>query len=66
MNQGNFVIDHTRPIRWLRFVNSLKTFVSFAKELYQRDYILEKRPIFVRDLLIITTPYLSDSSNGAA
>jgi len=43
-------------MRWLRLVGSLKTQVSFAKEPYNRDYILQKRPVFSRSLLIIATP----------
>jgi len=43
-------------MRGLRFVGSLKTYVSFAKEPYKRDYILQKRTIVVRSLLIIATP----------
>ena len=35
-----------------------KRFVSFAKELYTRDYILQKRPIILRSLLIVATPYM--------
>jgi len=31
---------------WLRFVGSLKTYVSFAKEPYKKDDILQKKPIF--------------------
>ena len=42
---------------WLRLVGSLKTQVSFAKEPYKRDYILQKRPILLRSLLIIATPW---------
>ena len=38
-------------MRWLRFVGSLKTQVSFAKEPYKRDYILQKRHVFVGSLL---------------
>jgi len=34
-----------------------KTQISFAKEPYKREYILQKRPIFLRSLLIIATPY---------
>jgi len=33
---------------WLRLVGSLKLYVSFAKEPYKRDYILQKRPIILR------------------
>jgi len=32
---------------WLRLVGSLKLQVSFAKEPYQRDDILQKRPIIL-------------------
>ena len=43
---------------WLRLVDSLNWEVSFAKERYKRDYILQKRPIILRSLLPIATPYL--------
>ena len=42
---------------WLRLVGCLKSYVSFAKEPYKRDYILQKRPIILRRLLIVATPY---------
>jgi len=42
---------------WLRSVGSLKLQVSFAKEPYKRDYFLQKRPIILRSLLIVATPY---------
>ena len=42
---------------WLRLVSSLKLQVSFAKEPYKRDDILQKRPIILRSLLIVETPY---------
>ena len=41
---------------WLRLVGSLKLQVSFAKEPYTRDDILQKRPIILRSLLIEATP----------
>ena len=41
---------------WLRLVGSLKLQVSFAKEPYKRDYVLQKRPIILRRLLIVATP----------
>jgi len=40
----------------LRLVCSLKLQVSFAKEPYKRDDILQKRPIIVRSLVIVATP----------
>ena len=39
----------------LRLVGSLKLYVSFAKEPFKRDDILQKRPIIVRSLLIVAT-----------
>ena len=42
---------------WLRVVGSLKLQVSFAKEPYKREDILQKRPIILRSLLIVATPY---------
>jgi len=42
---------------WLRLVGSLKLQVSFGKESYKRDYILQKRPIIVRSLPIRATSY---------
>ena len=41
---------------WLRLVGSLKLQFSFAKEPYKRDYILQKRPVILRSLLIGATP----------
>jgi len=41
---------------WLRLVGSLKLWVSFTKEPYKRDYILQKRPMILRSLLIVATP----------
>ena len=40
----------------LRLVGSLKSQVSFAKEPYKTDYILQKRPTIRRSLLIEATP----------
>jgi len=45
-------------IGWLRWVGSWKLHVSFAKEPYKRDGILQKRPRILRSLLIVTTAYL--------
>jgi len=42
---------------WLRFVGALKLQVSFAKEPYKRDDIQQKRPIILRSLLLVATPY---------
>jgi len=43
---------------WLWLVDPLKLQVFFAKEPCKRDYILQKKPIILRSLLIIATPYL--------
>jgi len=32
--------------------------ISSAKEPYKRAYILQKRPVILRSLLIVATPYL--------
>jgi len=51
--------QHTlRVMGWLRLVGSLKLQASFAKEPYQKDDILQKRPILLRSLLIVATSYL--------
>ena len=42
---------------WLRLAGSLKSYVSFAREPYERDDILQKRPILQRSLLTVATPY---------
>jgi len=41
---------------WLHVVGSLKLQVSFAKEPYERDDILQKRPIILTSLLIVANP----------
>jgi len=43
-------------IGWLRLVGSLKLQVSFAKETYERDDILQTTPIILRSVLIVATP----------
>jgi len=43
---------------WLQLIGSLKLYVTFAKEPYKRDYILQKRPIILRSLPIEATPYV--------
>ena len=49
---------------WLRLVGSLKLQVSFAKEPYKRDNILQKRPIIIRSLLMVANPYHSLARSG--
>jgi len=42
-------------VKRLRFVGSLNLHVSFAKEPFKRDYILQKRPMILRSLLSVAT-----------
>ena len=42
---------------WLSLVGSLKLQVSLAKKPYKTDDILQKRPIFLRSLLSVASPY---------
>jgi len=39
-------------MEWLRLAGSFKSYVSFAKEPYKRDCILQKGPMILRSLLI--------------
>jgi len=52
-------LDDMHHIRWLRSVGSFKLYVSFAKDTYKRDDILQKRRIIIWSLLIVATPYES-------
>jgi len=47
----------TTAVGWLWLVGSIKLQVSFAKEPYKRDDILQKRPIILSILLTVATPY---------
>jgi len=47
---------------WLRSVGSFKLLVAFAKEPHKRDYILQKRPIVLRSLIIKASPYARPNS----
>ena len=42
---------------WLRLVGSLKLYVSFAGYSLFYRALLQKRPIILRSLLIVATPY---------
>ena len=44
------------PICWLRPIGSLKVQVSFTKEMYKKDNILQKKPIILRSLLVAAIP----------
>jgi len=43
---------------WLWLIGSLKLKVSFAKQPYKKNDILQKRLIIVRSLLIVATPFM--------
>jgi len=45
---------------WRRLVGLMKLQVSFAKEPYKRDDIMQKRPIILSILLTVATPYDDD------
>jgi len=44
-------------VGWPRWVGAFKLYVPFAREPYKGDDILQKRPIILRSLLIVATPY---------
>ena len=50
-------------MQWLQVVGSLNLQVSFAKEPYERDDILQKRPKILRRLLIIGAPKYTQIHN---
>ena len=43
---------------WLRLVGSLKLHVSFAEYRLFYKALLQKRPVILRSLLIVATPYV--------
>jgi len=51
-------MSHSTDMGWLRLVGSFKLQFSFAKEPYKRDYLLQKRPIILRSLLIVATSHV--------
>ena len=48
-----------RDMGWLRLVGSLKVQVSFAEFRLLYRALLQKRPIVLRSLLLVATPYIS-------
>jgi len=50
--------EQQETVGWLQPVDSFKSWVSFSKETCKRDHILQKRPVILRSLLIVVTPYL--------
>ena len=55
-------MDDECHMGWLPLVDALKLRASLATEPYKRDYILQKRPIILRSLLIVATPYTREWS----
>ena len=49
--------DWNQDMGWLSLVGSLKLQVSFEKEPYKRGDVLRKRPVILKSLLIVATPY---------
>ena len=58
VEEGGCVRVYMIDMGWLQLVGSLKLQVSFAKEPYKRDDILQLRPIILRSLLIVATPWV--------
>jgi len=50
---------------WLRLVGSLKLYVTFAEYSLFYRALLQKRPIILRSLLIVATPYEGCCSQSA-
>jgi len=50
-------ITHEEGMGWLRLVGSLKLDLSFAEHSLFYRALLQKRPIILRSLLIVATPY---------
>jgi len=48
---------------WLRLVGSFKLWVSIAKEPYEIDDNLQKRPIILRSLQLVATPCVFPHTN---
>jgi len=46
----------SKGMGWLCIVASIKSYVSFAKEPFEKDNILQKRPLIVSILLTVANP----------
>jgi len=46
---NTIVTFYSAYMGWQKLVGSSKLYVSFAKELYKRDHILQKRPIIFKE-----------------
>jgi len=52
------------PMGWLRLVGSLKLQVSFAEYRLFYRALLQKRPVILRSLLIVATPYVGKEARS--
>jgi len=52
-------VRYIRVMGWLRLAGSLKLQVSFTEYRLFYRALLQKRPIILRSLLIVATPYLN-------
>jgi len=52
------ILCGNRAMGWLQLVGCLELLVSFAKEPYKTNEILQERPIILRSLLIVATLYV--------
>ena len=59
-----YMIDWVGRMGWLRLVGSLKSYVSFAEYSLFYRALLQKRPMIVRSLRIVATPYHSCWTHG--
>jgi len=50
---------HKSHMRWRKSIGSIELQVSFAKEPYKREDILQKRPMILSSLLTVATPIRS-------
>jgi len=55
--QSGVMLPISATMGWLRLVGSLKLYVSFAGHSLFYRALLQKRPKFLRSLLVIATPY---------
>jgi len=60
-DDNRYIVENRRntPMGWLWLVGSIKLQVSFVKEPYKRDSVLQKIPIILSILLTVATPCLN-------
>ena len=55
--KDSILCQNRQNMGWLRLVGSIKLQVTFAKEPYKRDDILQKRHVILSTILTVATPY---------